>query len=127
MVDFTAESSGTSITQSDQTRSRAHNDTASPKKDASVVIVDADADNSLGHGVDADPDTNNLKLADEENLVRGDVVIRDGEFEWERLIRMLEADDSAGHDVARYVVSTQDDGDPVLTLRSFIIGSGKIL
>lgn len=30
-----------------------------------------------------------------------------------------------GHDVARYVVSTQDDGDPVLTFRSFIIGSGK--
>ncbi|CRK15141.1 hypothetical protein BN1708_011361, partial [Verticillium longisporum] len=43
---------------------------------------------------------------DEARLVNGGVVIRDG------------------NDVARYVVSTQDDGDQVLTFRSFIIGSG---
>lgn len=29
-----------------------------------------------------------------------------------------------GNDVAKYVVSLQDDGDPTLTLRSFIIGTG---
>ncbi|CRJ88156.1 hypothetical protein BN1723_001526 [Verticillium longisporum] len=43
---------------------------------------------------------------DEARLVNGGVVIRDG------------------NDIARYVVSTQDDGDQVLTFRSFIIGSG---
>ncbi|OLN92243.1 Oligopeptide transporter 5 [Colletotrichum chlorophyti] len=43
---------------------------------------------------------------DERKLVNGGVVIRDG------------------NDVARYVVSTQDDGDAACTFRSFIIGSG---
>ncbi|KAF3810845.1 Oligopeptide transporter 5 [Colletotrichum gloeosporioides] len=43
---------------------------------------------------------------DERQLVNGGVVIRDG------------------NDVARYVVSTQDDGDRACTFRSFIIGSG---
>ncbi|WVQ69093.1 uncharacterized protein L199_007306 [Kwoniella botswanensis] len=47
-----------------------------------------------------------LRAQDERELQGGQVVIRDG------------------NDVARYVVSTQDDGDAALTLRSFVIGSG---
>ncbi|KAG5665047.1 hypothetical protein KAF25_008781 [Fusarium avenaceum] len=42
----------------------------------------------------------------DQRLIKGGVVIRDG------------------NDVAKYVVSLQDDGDPTLTLRSFIIGTG---
>ncbi|KAI8263477.1 Oligopeptide transporter 5 [Colletotrichum sp. SAR 10_77] len=51
-----------------------------------------------------DPERN--EADDERQLVNGGVVIRDG------------------NDVARYVVSTQDDGDQACTFRSFIIGSG---
>lgn len=54
-----------------------------------------------------DPERN--EADDERQLVNGGVVIRDG------------------NDVARYVVSTQDDGDRACTFRSFIIGSGKTL
>ncbi|KAF1950451.1 OPT superfamily oligopeptide transporter [Byssothecium circinans] len=70
-------------------------------------------DSSLNHQDDIptdvfDPGNSKKKGIDEADtrLVRGAVVISDGD------------------DVARYVVSTQDDGDPALTFRSFIIGSG---
>ncbi|KAJ0334857.1 hypothetical protein COL922a_010163 [Colletotrichum nupharicola] len=53
-----------------------------------------------------DPERN--EADNERQLVNGGVVIRDG------------------NDVARYVVSMQDDGDRACTFRSFVIGSGLI-
>lgn len=73
-----------------------------PIKDAMNVSVEDDTS-------DKDLRTGRGKLGVDEadtKLVRGAVVIKDG------------------NDVARYVVSTQDDHDPALTFRSFIIGSG---
>ncbi|KAI9154677.1 Oligopeptide transporter [Paramyrothecium foliicola] len=76
------------------------------KKGTTQHVTAAEDISNTEHPIDGNADTEPLKLTDEENLVRGQVIIRDG------------------NDVARYVVSTQDDKDPVLTFRSFIIGSG---
>jgi hypothetical protein len=73
-----------------------------PTKDITTVDVEDDTSDKY---LNADGDKKGVDEADTK-LVRGAVVIKDGD------------------DVARYVVSTQDDHDPALTFRSFIIGSG---
>ncbi|WRT64922.1 uncharacterized protein IL334_001862 [Kwoniella shivajii] len=67
---------------------------------------DEKLDNDSEDEKDLKLDASELRAQDEKELQNGHVVIRDG------------------HDIARYVVSTQDDGDPALTFRSFVIGSG---
>jgi hypothetical protein len=101
-------STGISVAPVVVASSRAHDRAAPSKKGATETVV-AGEEIARGEPVNADVEAETLKLTDEENLVRGGVIIRDG------------------HDVARYVVSTQDDGDPVLTFRSFIIGSGMMV
>ncbi|KAF0326925.1 hypothetical protein GQ607_005689 [Colletotrichum asianum] len=78
--------------------SRAQNSTA---PGTTALQEDSKSDDGLNL---KDPERN--EADDERQLVNGSVVIRDG------------------NDVARYVVSTQDDGDRACTFRSFIIGSG---
>lgn len=82
-----------------------------PTKD----IVAVDVDESRSNAEQSDAASNKLLDAEDgkrgvdeadTKLVRGAVIIKDG------------------NDIARYVVSTQDDHDPALTFRSFIIGSG---
>lgn len=73
-----------------------------PAKDITTMNVDDDTSNQ---GLTSKGGKTGVDEADTE-LVRGAVIIKDG------------------NDVARYVVSTQDDRDPALTFRSFIIGSG---
>jgi hypothetical protein len=53
-----------------------------------------------------DPEDPRTSENADAKLVKGSVVVRDG------------------NDIAQYVVSLQDDHDPALTFRSFIIGSG---
>lgn len=73
-----------------------------PTKDITSVVVEDDASCEY---LTTERGKTGTDEADTK-LVRGAVVIKDG------------------NDVARYVVSTQDDRDPALTFRSFIIGSG---
>lgn len=109
MAPAVATSSGISVTGDEVTQSRSHDRPTKSKKGTAETVVASEEVVRHEHPVNADVEAETLKLTDEENLVRGDVIIRDG------------------HDVARYVVSTQDDGDQVLTFRSFIIGSGTDL
>lgn len=80
---------------------------ASHKKDTSTRIQPApDNVSEIGSEGRDDPEDQRKSEDHDAQLVRGSVVVRDG------------------NDVAQYVVSTQDDGDPACTFRSFIIGSG---
>ncbi|KAI3533453.1 oligopeptide transporter 8 [Colletotrichum abscissum] len=74
---------------------------AGASNDVRLILEDDKSDDGLKT---TDPERH--ESDDERKLVNGGVVIRDG------------------NDVARYVVSTQDDGDASCTFRSFIIGSG---
>ncbi|KAH6661498.1 oligopeptide transporter 8 [Plectosphaerella plurivora] len=104
MADKSAIASGISTARDDASQS-APLDRTQSKKGAPEHVVREDEIDRPDLQIDT-LDNEPLKKSDEENLVAGNVVIRDG------------------HDVARYVVSTQDDKDQVLTFRSFIIGSG---
>ncbi|KAK7225211.1 hypothetical protein V2G26_013214 [Clonostachys chloroleuca] len=66
----------------------------------SSSVDDEVVDNEIERSEPLNPTEQNSQL------VKGAVVVRDGK------------------DISEYVVSTQDDGDPACTFRSFIIGSG---
>ncbi|CAI4213551.1 unnamed protein product [Parascedosporium putredinis] len=82
----------------------------SPVVESVTAAPTSKRDNAVEPNYDSDAnreDPEDAKHLDgDAAVVRGAVVIRDG------------------NDIARYVVSTRDDHDPVLTFRSFIIGSG---
>lgn len=99
------DASGAKHVQQEQTIALAEDEPLPPigpaKDDTIISLQDDTSDKGLA--------TTGGKVGVDEadtKLVRGAVVIKDG------------------NDVARYVVSTQDDHDPALTFRSFIIGSG---
>lgn len=75
MAERTATSSGVSLA----TRVETHDRTAAPpKKGATETVVDTDDVGRSEHPVHGDLEPENLKPTDEENLVRGEVIIRDG-------------------------------------------------
>ncbi|TDZ17578.1 Oligopeptide transporter 5 [Colletotrichum orbiculare MAFF 240422] len=82
----------------------SHDGVDTAGKASATTATQMARDDKSDDGLKSDPERN--EAADERQLVNGGVIIRDG------------------NDVARYVVSTQDDGDPACTFRSFIIGSG---
>ncbi|WWC59398.1 uncharacterized protein I303_101953 [Kwoniella dejecticola CBS 10117] len=80
---------------------------ADAETEGQLAASDEKFDQSSEDGKDLkNVDEAEIREQNERELQGGQVVIRDGT------------------DVARYVVSTQDDGDPALTFRSFVIGSG---
>ncbi|KAK1723538.1 hypothetical protein CaCOL14_001167 [Colletotrichum acutatum] len=104
MADFgksTKGSKDTTVITATALDADAPSQAAGASNDVPLILEDDKSDDGLKT---TDPERN--ESDDERKLVNGGVVIRDG------------------NDVARYVVSTQDDGDASCTFRSFIIGSG---
>lgn len=108
------DATGSKQIQQEQATVLAEDDPFPPtalSKDITAVNVDESRSNAEQSDAASDKllDVEGSKRGIDEadaKLVRGAVVIKDG------------------NDIARYVVSTQDDHDPALTFRSFIIGSG---
>lgn len=70
-------SSSHSITQGDEAQVGVHDLTVPPKKSVPVTVIDTDEVEGSRSPGDIDIEAETSKLKDEE-LVRGDVVIRDG-------------------------------------------------
>lgn len=99
------DASGARQVQQEQTTALAEDEPLPPIAPAKAITTVDVEDDTSDQGLTTKGGKTGVDEADTE-LVRGAVIIKDG------------------NDVARYVVSTQDDHDPALTFRSFIIGSG---
>lgn len=77
MASSTAASSGHSIAKGDEAQIGFHDRTVSPRTSVPVTVIDIDQVERSRNPGDIDIEAETSKLKDEE-LVRGDVVIRDG-------------------------------------------------